>query len=69
MEIWAVELSRRKFTREFKLQAVWRLEMGVPAPELARALEVSPNGVQHRRQPDYSFLGIQPVVFQRRESG
>ena len=40
-------LSRRKFTREFKLEAVRRLDMGVPVAELARALEVNPN-VLHR---------------------
>jgi transposase len=36
-------LSRRQFTREFKLAAVWRLEAGVALAEVARGLEVSPN--------------------------
>jgi transposase-like protein len=36
-------LSRRRFTREFKLSAVRRLEMGVPIAELERAIEVNPN--------------------------
>src|ERR1700719_3480858 len=40
-------LSRRQFTREFKLAAVRRLEQGVSLGEAARALEVSPN-VLHR---------------------
>ena len=40
-------LSRRQFTKEFKLAAVRRLEQGVPIGEAARALEVSPN-VLHR---------------------
>jgi transposase len=47
MEVWAMGLSRRQFTREFKLEAVRRLNMGVPVAELARALEVNPN-VLHR---------------------
>ncbi len=40
-------LSRRMFTKEFKLAAVRRLEEGVPIGEVARGLEVNPN-VLHR---------------------
>jgi transposase len=40
-------LSRRIFTKEFKLAAVQRLERGVSLGEVARALEVNPN-VLHR---------------------
>ena len=40
-------LSRRKFTKEFKLAAVRRLEAGVSIAEVARGLEVNPN-VLHR---------------------
>ncbi|MDX2150738.1 MAG: transposase [Bryobacteraceae bacterium] len=40
-------LSRRQFTKEFKLAAVRRLEQGVSIAEAARALAVSPN-VLHR---------------------
>jgi len=40
-------MSRRQFTKEFKLAAVRRLEQGVSIAEAARALEVSPN-VLHR---------------------
>ena len=40
-------LSRRLFTKEFKLAAVQRLEQGVSIGEAARALEVNPN-VLHR---------------------
>jgi len=40
-------LSRRMFTKEFKLAAVQRLERGSSMGEVARALEVSPN-VLHR---------------------
>jgi transposase len=42
-----MELSRRMFTKEFKLAAVQRLEQGVSLGEVARALEVNPN-VLHR---------------------
>ena len=37
-----MNLSRRKFTKEFKLAAVRRLEMGASIAEVARACEVSP---------------------------
>ena len=55
-------LSRRTFTREFKLQAVRRLEMGVPVAELARALEVNQNVLHRWRReqqqgPGNSFPG------------
>src|SRR6266576_4467651 len=40
-------LSRRQFTKEFKLAAVRRLEQGVSIGEAARGLEVNPN-VLHR---------------------
>jgi transposase len=40
-------LSRRMYTKEFKLAAVQRLEQGVSLGEVARALEVNPN-VLHR---------------------
>ena len=40
-------LSRRMFTKEFKLAAVQRLEQGVSLGEVARAVEVNPS-VLHR---------------------
>ena len=40
-------LSRRMYTKEFKLAAVQRLEQGVSLGEVARAVEVNPN-VLHR---------------------
>jgi transposase-like protein len=40
-------LSRRKFTKEFKEEAVRRLELGASLAEVARACEVGPN-VLHR---------------------
>ena len=45
-------LSRRQFTKEFKLAAVRRLEQGVSIGEVARALEVNPN-VLHRWQREF----------------
>jgi transposase len=45
-------LSRRQFTKEFKLAAVRRLEQGVSIPEAARALEVSAN-VLHRWRREF----------------
>jgi len=45
-------LSRRKFTKEFKLAAVRRLEQGVSIGEAARALEVNPN-VLHRWRREF----------------
>ena len=40
-------LSRRQFTKEFKLAAVRRLEQGISVAEMARGVEVNPN-VLHR---------------------
>ena len=45
-------VSRRQFTKEFKLAAVRRLEQGVSMAEAARALEVSPN-VLHRWRREF----------------
>jgi len=45
-------LSRRQFTKEFKLVAVRRLEQGVSIAEVARALEVNPN-VLHRWRREF----------------
>ena len=45
-------LSRRQFTKEFKLAAVQRMEQGVSMAETARALEVSPN-VLHRWRREF----------------
>src|SRR5918911_3116560 len=47
-----VGLSRRQFTKEFKLAAVRRLEQGVSIGEVARALEVNPN-VLHRWRREF----------------
>ena len=45
-------LSRRMFTKEFKLAAVQRLDQGVSLGEVARALEVNPN-VLHRWRREF----------------
>ena len=56
-------LSRRQFTREFKLAAIQRLEMGASVAEVARAFEVSPNLLHRWRQefrqgPGNAFPGL-----------
>ena len=55
-------LTRRQFTKEFKLAAIQRLERGVSIGEVARALEVSPNVLhrwrrEFRHGPGNSFPG------------
>ena len=55
-------LSRRKFTREFKLDAIERLESGASVAEVARALEVNAGLLQRWRQefresPGRAFAG------------
>jgi transposase len=55
-------LSRRMFTKEFKLAAVQRLEQGVSLGEVARALEVNPNVLRRwrreiRQGPGNAFPG------------
>ncbi|MBV9072628.1 MAG: transposase [Acidobacteria bacterium] len=56
-------LSRRRFTREFKLAAVRRLEEGVRVTEVARALEVNATVLQRwwrefRQGPGNAFPGV-----------
>ena len=56
-------LSRRRFTREFKMAAIERLEQGVSIGEVARALEVNPNVLQRwrrefRQGPGNAFPGL-----------
>lgn len=45
-------LSRRQFTREFKLAVVQRLAQGISIAEVARAMEVNPN-VLHRWRKEF----------------
>jgi transposase len=56
-------LSRRRFTKEFKLAALQRLEMGASIAEVARAFEVNPNVVhrwrrEFRQGPGNVFRGL-----------
>ncbi len=57
-----MRLSRRQFTREFKLAALQRLEMGASVAEVARAFEVNPNTLhrwrrEFREGPGNAFPG------------
>ena len=52
-----MRLSRRKFTKEFKEEAVRRLELGASLAEVARACEVNPN-VLHRWRRELRDYGI-----------
>ena len=45
-------MSRRQFTKEFKLAAIQRQEMGASVSEVARAFEVNPN-VLHRWRREF----------------
>jgi transposase len=54
--------TRRKFTREFKMAAVKRLQTGFPVGRVARELEVSPNQLHAWRReveqrPNSAFSG------------
>ena len=56
-------LSRRQFTKEFKLAAIERLEMGALVAEVARAFEVNPNVLhrwrrEFRQGPGNAFPGL-----------
>lgn len=54
--------SRRKFTREFKMAAVKRLQAGYPVGRVARELEVNPNQLhlwkrELEERPNSAFSG------------
>jgi len=58
-----MDLSRRQFTREFKLAALHRLETGASVAEVARAFEVNPNVLhrwrrEFRQGPGNAFPGM-----------
>ena len=59
--------SRRKFTKEFKLDAVQRLRAGEPAGLVARSLEVNREDL-HRWSRDVDKFGVRafPGVGQKR---
>ena len=52
MEERRLGLSRRRFTREFKITAVRRLQQGESVAVLARTLEVNP-GLLHRWREEF----------------
>jgi transposase-like protein len=52
-----MSLSRRTFTKEFKEDAVRRLELGASIGEVARACEVNPN-VLHRWKRELRDYGV-----------
>ena len=58
-------LSRRQFTREFKLAALQRLETGASVAEVARAFEVNPN-VLHRWRREFRQGKAFPGLGKRR---
>ena len=64
-------LSRRKFTREFKEEAVRRLELGASLAEVARACEVNPNVLQRWRRElrDYGAKAFAGNGQRREEEG
>ena len=45
-----MSLSRRRFTQEFKLAAVERLDHGASAAEVSRAFEINPNLLRRWRR-------------------
>ena len=56
-------LSRRQFTKEFKLAAIQRLDSGASVAEVARAFEVNPNLLhrwrkEFRQGPGNAFPGL-----------
>jgi len=58
-----MSLSRRRFTGEFKLAAIQRLEMGASVAEVARAYEVNPMTLhrwrrEFRQGPGNAFPGL-----------
>ena len=57
-----MSLSRRRFTQEFKLAAVERLDQGASAAEVSRAFEINPNLLHRwrrelRQGPGNAFPG------------
>jgi transposase-like protein len=60
---------RRKFTREFKLTAVRRLDSGQSVAEVARTLEVNPSAGQSLRSREHARIVsavIERVVYSAR---
>ena len=56
-------LSRRKFTKEFKIAALRRLDAGVSIAAVARSCEINPNLLHRWRRdfqqaPEHAFPGL-----------
>jgi len=64
-------MSRRKFTKEFKAEAVRRLELGASLAEVARACEVNPNLLHRWRRElrDYGARAFGGQGQRRAEEG
>ena len=62
-------MSRRKFSKEFKVAAIRRLQGGQTAAEVARALEVHPSELHRWRQEldEYGERAFQGVGKKRAE--
>ena len=61
-------MSRRKFTKEFKEEAVRRLELGASLAEVARGCEVNPN-VLHRWRRELRDYGVKAFTGNRQRRG
>jgi transposase-like protein len=55
-------VSRRRFTREFKVAAIQRLEHGISIAEVARAMEVNPTCQWRLKNPQITAFEISPVL-------
>jgi len=64
-ENWVMGLSRRSFTKEFKLAAVLRLEKGVSIAEIARGMAVNPNVLHRWRREIREGPGHGPALLMR----
>jgi transposase len=64
-------LSRRKFTKEFKEEAIRRLDLGAGIAEVARACEVNPNVLHRWRRElrDYGLKAFAGKGQRRQEEG
>ena len=59
-----MELSRRKFTKEFKISALRRIDAGASIAAVARSCEINPNLLHRWRRdfqqaPEHAFPGLE----------
>jgi transposase len=59
---------RRRFTKEFKVAAVRRLESGQSVAEVARAVEVHPSDL-HRWRRELEEYGVRAFSGDRQKAG